>query len=94
MKRPIRLIIFVCIIIVLLAVVRVTLENSISTTGAELVNLQNKLSGYKKSNALLEEKYLEKSSLTYISKKAKDKGYVFLANQIYFSAPLPLALNQ
>lgn len=94
MKRPRFLITLVLLLIIALAVVRVGIENSISTTGSDLLALQNKVDVYKKENALLEEKYLENSSLTKISSVAKEKGFVSASNQVYLSTPLPLALNQ
>ncbi len=94
MKRPVFLIIVILLIIVALAVVRVGFENSISTTGIELVNLQSQIKTYKKQNALLKEQYLETSSLTNLSSKAKKLGYVESKSQLYLSIPLPLALKQ
>ncbi|HVF69740.1 MAG TPA: hypothetical protein VNA13_04225 [Xanthomonadales bacterium] len=93
MKRPKRLIIFIFLIIFALAVVRVSIENSISTTGIELMAYQERIEGYKKSNAQLEERYLEKSSLTKISSVAREKGFVESKTQLYLSTPLPLALK-
>ena len=81
-------------VIVALAVVRVAILNSISTTGIELVNIQNELTIYKKQNVLLKEEYLEVSSLTAIDKKAKSLGFVDAKSHIYLNTPLPLALNQ
>jgi hypothetical protein len=94
MKKPTLLILFFVIIIVGLSVVRVAILNNISTTGIELVNLQNELTSYKKENELLKEQYLAVSSLNEIDKKAKTLGFVEAKSHIYLSAPLPLALNQ
>ncbi|HUQ85009.1 MAG TPA: hypothetical protein VM077_01685 [Candidatus Limnocylindrales bacterium] len=93
MKRPKRLIIFIFLIIISLAVARVTIENSISTTGVELIGYEEKIEEYKKSNAQLEERYLEKSSLTKISVSAREKGFIESKNQVYLSTPLPLAIK-
>lgn len=94
MKKPRQLIVFILFIIISLSVVRVGIESSISTTGAELLTLQKKAEEYRKANSILEEKYLENSSLTKLSQVARKKGYVEAKNQLYFSTPLPLALNQ
>jgi cell division protein FtsL len=94
MKRPRLLISTILSIIIVLTVVRVGIENSISTTGIELMALQEKAEKYKKENAIMEEKYLESTSLTKISSVAKEKGFVEVNNQMYLSTPLPLALNQ
>jgi cell division protein FtsL len=94
MKKPMFLIIFIGLIIIGLSLVRVTVVNSISTTGIELVTLQNEINSYKKQNTLLKEQYLETSSLTNIQDKAKKLGFVEAKSQIYLSTPLPLALKQ
>lgn len=94
MKKPALLLLFFVSIIVVLGVVRVAILNSISTTGIELVNIQNQLVVYKKQNVLLKEHYLDVSSLAAIDKKAKNLGFVEAKSHIYLSAPLPLALNQ
>lgn len=93
MKRSKSLITFIFLIIVALSVVRVSIENSISTTGIELMAHQERIEEYKKFNAQLEEKYLEKSSLTKISSVARRSGFVESKNQVYISTPLPLALE-
>jgi hypothetical protein len=94
MKKPTLLILFFVTIIIALSVVRVAILNSISTTGIELVNLQQELTVYKKQNVLLKEEYLAVSSLTSLDKRAKMLGFVEAKSHIYLSAPLPLALNQ
>jgi len=58
------------------------------------MNLQNRIEAYKKTNAMLSEKYLEDSSLTTIAAKAKEKGFIDAKDQVYLSTPLPLALKQ
>lgn len=94
MKKPTLLVLFFVSIIIALSVVRVAILNSISTTGIELVNLQNELTVYKKQNVLLKEEYLAVSSLNEIDKKAKRLGFVDAKDHVYLSAPLPLALGQ
>ena len=94
MKRPRLLVTLILMTILVLAVVRVSIENSISTTGGELLVLQEQVEKYRKENTVLEEKYLENSSLTKISSVAREKGFVEAKNQMYLSTPLPLALNQ
>lgn len=94
MKRPRLLISLIVLVILALSIVRITIENSISTAGTELLKLQANVEVYKKSNAILQEKYLEDSSLTKIASSAADKGFVPAKNQVYLSTPLPLALKQ
>lgn len=93
MKRPRLLIAIILFTILALSIVRIAVENNISTTGAELVKLQAKVDNYKKSNAILKEKYLEESSLTKIASSAGRLGFVAAKEQVYLSTPLPLALR-
>lgn len=94
MKKPMLLISFLGVIIVALAVARVTLVNSISTTGIKLVDIQNQIADYKKENELLKEKYLMAASYTTISKKAEKLGFIEAKTQVNLSAPVPLARVQ
>lgn len=94
MKRPIFLISFIFTIIIVLAIVQVSVMNQITTTGMELAKTENELNTYTKENTILEEQVLQASSLTSISAKAKKLGFVDTTADVYFSTPLPLALNQ
>jgi cell division protein FtsL len=94
MKKPMLLVGSLLFVIIALSVVRITLVNSISTTGIELVDLQNQITKYNKDNELLKEKYLEAASYTNISAKAKRLGFGPQKSQIDMTAPLPLALKQ
>ena len=94
MKKPILFLGFIFFIVILLTVVQVTVANQISTTGIELNDLQNKVSQYKKENAILEQRYLEVSSLLNIESKAEKLGFVDAKYQEFISTPLPLALRQ
>jgi cell division protein FtsL len=94
MKRPRLLITIILFTILVLSIGRVTVENNISTAGTELLKLQAKVDDYKKSNAILQEKYLEDSSLTKIASSAAQKGFIVAKNQVYLSTPLPLALKR
>lgn len=92
MKKPIIIISFLSIVVVLLVLTRISIVNSISTTGIELVSIQNQIAAYKNANELLKVEYLEAASYTNIGKQAKKLGYVPVTSQIDLSAPLPLAL--
>ena len=76
-----------------LSVVRVVVTNNISTNGAELGELQEKVKQIKKENALLHEEILESSSLNYVASQAAEVGFVPSKTQMVVSSPLPLALN-
>lgn len=93
MKKSLVLIGFLGVIVVMLLIARITLVNSISTTGIKLVDLQNQIDAYKKQNELLKEQYLQAASYTTISTKAEKLGYAPVKSQIDLSAPLPLALR-
>lgn len=79
------------ITIIALSVVHVAVANNISTTGINLSKLQKELNDYKRENAFLHEKILERSSLTYIHEKAEQSGFVASKGDYYLSTPLPLA---
>jgi cell division protein FtsL len=93
MKKPVLLLSFFFAVIVVLSIVRITVLNDISTTGVELVQIENNIDIYKKQNAVLEEQYLQLSSLTNLEAKAKQLGFV-PENQNIYLAPPPLALKQ
>ncbi|HWY79487.1 MAG TPA: hypothetical protein VNW29_03955 [Candidatus Sulfotelmatobacter sp.] len=93
MKKPLLLISFLGIIIVVLLLVRISMINSISTTGIKLVDIQNEIDSYNKQNEILKVKYLQAAAYTNIASKAKKIGYVPVKSDIDLSAPLPLALR-
>lgn len=94
MKRPVLFISFIFSIVVGLTVIQVGIMNQMTTTGIELVKIEKELTMYRKENTILEEQLLASESLTNISGKAKRLGFVDSKSQVYFSTPLPLALNQ
>ncbi len=73
-------------------ILRISLVNSISTTGITLVNIQSKIASYKRENELLKVAYLQSASYATIGKEARKLGYVPVTSEIDLSAPLPLAL--
>jgi cell division protein FtsL len=93
MKRPKLIISIAFLVIVILSIVRVSIENSISTTGIELVELNQEAEKYRKENFELEEKYLTESSLTQVASKAAVLGFIPSEHTINLSTSLPLALN-
>jgi len=93
MKKPLAVIILLSCIVVVLLVGRITLMNSISTTGITLVDLQNQINTYKKENELLTVQYLQSASYTNISDKAEKLGYVPVKSQVDLAAPLPMAMR-
>ena len=76
-----------------LLITRITMVNSISTTGIKLVDIQNEISAYKKQNELLKVQYLQAASYTNISSQAKKLGYVTVKSQVDLASPLPMAMR-
>ena len=93
MKRPIYFILFIFVTIIALSLVQIGTSNQISTAGSELAAMQQKVDAYKKENMVLQEKILEASSFTNISKKAEKLGYIPSKKEISLTTPLPLALR-
>ncbi len=91
MKKPILLLGSLFALVVILSVIRISLVNSISTNGVELVDLQTQAEEYQKENELLKEQYLLAASLTNINAKAKSMGFVPTKSHLNMAAPLPLA---
>lgn len=93
MKKPVLLIVLLGIIVVVLLVTRITLVNSISTTGIKLVDIQNQINEYKNENELLKVQYLQAASYTSIANKAQKLGYTPVKSQVDLAAPLPMAMR-
>ena len=93
MKRPTLLIIFIFVTILGLALWQVGMANEISTTGAELAQIQKQVDDYKRENAVLREEYLSMSSFTNIAEKAEELGYIEAKTTVSLNGPLPLALR-
>lgn len=91
MKRPFLVLSFIITIILGLSIAQASMANQISTTGADLVAVQQEVKEYKKNNTILKEKVLEASSFTNLTKKAKKLGFVEAKAPEYLNAPLPLA---
>jgi len=93
MKKPILLIAFLSLVVVSLTLARITLVNTISTTGVALVNIQNQIEDLKHQNEILKEEYLSEAAYTTIDNKATKLGYAPVQTQIDLSTPPPLALQ-
>jgi cell division protein FtsL len=91
MKKPIILLGSLFGVVVMLSIIRISLVNSISTTGVELVDIQTHADELKKQNELLKEQYLQAASYTTISQKAKSMGFAPAKSHLNMAAPLPLA---
>jgi cell division protein FtsL len=94
MKKPLLILTLAVLMIITLSVLRVVVTNSLSTTGIDLSKMQEQIRDYKRENALMKEKILEKSSLTFIREEAQKRGFVRVKDIVHMGTPLPLALKQ
>jgi cell division protein FtsL len=93
MKKPLLLIGLLSCIVIALVLLRISLVDSISTSGIKLVDLQNQINEYKNENELLQVQYLQAASYTNIFAKASKLGYVHVETQVDLTTPEPLALR-
>lgn len=91
MKQPIILIIANIIFILGLTLVQVIVANNLSTTGIELGEVQEKISAYKKTNAILHEQVLTASSLSSIASQAGQLGFEEIKTSVVVTSQPPLA---
>lgn len=94
MKKSFYLLPFLLSVVIILTLVQVIVSNVFSTKGIGLDSIEQQTLFYKKQNALIKEKLLEISSLTYISSSANKIGFIEENNRIFISSPLPLAIKQ
>lgn len=76
MKKPYLLIIFLIGLTISLSVVKAAAYNRLSTSGVFVGKLEDEIDYYKTQNAILSEKLLTFSSLTYVADKAMESGFV------------------
>ncbi|MBI4096261.1 MAG: hypothetical protein HY425_00915 [Candidatus Levybacteria bacterium] len=76
MKKPYLLILFLIGLTIVLSVVKSVAYNRLSTSGVFVGKLEDKVDYYETQNAILSEKLLTFSSLTYIANKAVELGFV------------------
>lgn len=94
MKKPTFIIFTILILIVTLLLARVIVSNNLSTTGITLLKLENELNSYKIKNAILKEKLLSVTSLSYISSESSQLGFVENKNRFTLNKSLPLAIKK
>ncbi len=93
MKQPIVLIVANIIFILVLTLIQVIVANNLSTTGIELGEVQEKISAYKKKNAILHEQVLTASSLSSIASSAGELGFEEIKVSVVVANQPPLALR-
>lgn len=96
MKRTGILFTILGAIIVILLVIQISVSNMLSTGGIKLSDIQGQIQGMQRENAILKEKILSVSSLTYISGQAEKEGFVPDKTQVVVvtNAQPPIAYNQ
>jgi hypothetical protein len=94
MKKPMLTIGFLITITLLLSVVKIFASNRISTSGAVLGGIQDKIIFYRNDNLILSEKLYTYSSLTNLYGNAKTLGFVEGKTSYVIANPLPIALKQ
>lgn len=93
MKKPSHIIIFLLGLIITLSIVKAIVYNRLSTSGVYVGKIEEEIGFYKTQNAILSEKLLAFSSLTNISAKATELGFVKNSSLMVLKR-LPLAVKQ
>lgn len=91
MKKTAFIVSLILLVVIGLSITQVSVANMISTKGIELAKMEQEIKDYKRQNAIMKEKILEKSSFTEVASKAGELGFVPSKSNIYLSSPLPLA---
>lgn len=96
MKRTHILFTILGSIILVLVVVQMGVSNMLSTGGITLSEIENQIQATQRQNAILKEKILSVSSLTYISQEAVKDGFApdTMEAVVVSHAQPPIALNQ
>ncbi len=84
------------LVAILLVIIEIVLTNALAPSGHRLHALDGAIDEIRQENALLEQKVASASSLTTISVRAKEAGFVEPAKSQFVavvSADLPVALN-
>ena len=76
MKKSSKIIIFLAVVITALSIFKAVAYNRLSTSGLFVGKIEEKIEFYKTQNTILSEKLLRDSSLSNISIKAKELGFV------------------
>lgn len=94
MKKPVRIILFLVIVLLFLSIAKTFVSNRISTSGSELGIINEKINAYKIENTLLSEKLYALSSLTNILAQANSLGFAEEKSRFVLTNPLPIAFKQ
>lgn len=96
MKRTGVLFTILGVVIATLLMVQISVSNMLSTGGIKLSDIQDQIQGLQRQNAILKEKILSVSSLTYISEQAGKEGFIQDKTQavVVTNDQPPIAYNQ
>lgn len=94
MKKPATFITTLLTMVVVLSLVHVVVANRLSTTGITLSKLEEETKEYRTKNEILSQELFTASSLTMIASKAASLGFTTKMANVYFTAPLPLAIQR
>jgi len=81
------------LIITGLAVANIATSASLSTSGTHIKTAESEITALSQENNRLEQKILEKSSLTYLEAKADQYGFVKPDHILSVATPAPIALS-
>lgn len=88
-----KLIASATILIPILLIVQLVINNSLSTKGQELREVQNQITQVKEHNDKLHAQISLQRSLARISAQAEELGLIPVEDQISITNPSPLAFN-
>lgn len=94
MKKPVLFIFILLMIIVGLSIVKTYVSNNIATSGVILGKTQEDINKLKTENAIIAQKLYEVSSLTSVSQRASEFGYVDGKTSFVLNTKLPIAVRQ
>lgn len=93
MKKSYTIVIFLLGLSTLLAMGKAILQNSLSTSGIFVSEMQQEINSYKTQNAILSERLLTASSLTTIIEKARKAGFTSENNLMVLRSSGSLAVR-
>lgn len=94
MKKPVLIITALVFIILTLSVVRIFISNNVSTSGMVLEKVTKELNKYKLENSIITEKLYTMASLTSVSDKAYELGFVDSKSGFVLNKQVPVAIKQ
>ena len=94
MKKPVIIIVTLVFVILTLSVIRIFISNNISTSGVVLGKVVEEYDKYRLENSIIAEKFYTMASLTDVSQKAYDLGYVDSKSDFVLNQKVPVAIKQ